>query len=112
MKFRFSIRHLLIAVALFAVLFGWVAYQLNWIRERHNLLVKIGYNLDPSATYPPPRDELLPWSLKLFGEQPVVGATIRIDVSDNMEYAKELFPEATFEFRPKREFSNYDFLRL
>ena len=37
MKVKFSIRRLFIAVALFAVLFSWVAYEWNVVQRRRNV---------------------------------------------------------------------------
>jgi hypothetical protein len=34
----FSLRTLFVAVTVLAVPLGWVGYQLNWIRQRHELL--------------------------------------------------------------------------
>jgi hypothetical protein len=107
MKLTFTIRHLLIAVTLFAVLFGWITHQLNWIKQRHNLLVKIGYDPDPTYSYLPPRHELFPWSLKLFGEEPVVGGELFVDTPNELEYANSLFPEGKFQIRPPPVFSRF-----
>ena len=39
---RFSLRTLLVVVTLAAISFGWTAYQLNWIMERHQFLRERG----------------------------------------------------------------------
>ena len=36
--FRFSLRTLFVVVTVFAVPLGWVAYQLNWIRQRREFI--------------------------------------------------------------------------
>jgi hypothetical protein len=69
---QFSLRFLFVAITLIGVVTSWVVYQLNWIRERHRWREwlnahavggSIGFQVEPK----PP----LPWSLALFGEQPL-----------------------------------------
>jgi len=64
---RFSLRTLFVLIALFSLPLGWVAYQLNWIRQRHAFLSRpdgwswtgfLGNDGPPSA----------PWPLRIFGE--------------------------------------------
>jgi hypothetical protein len=85
--FRFSLRTLFVTVALAAVPLGWVAYQLNWIRQRHAFLERAGV-----VQYPPVAvDRPLPWSLRLFGEsqQFLIGVQ-----HEDLELVQQLFPEA------------------
>src|SRR5579871_1330774 len=82
---RFSLRTLLVLVAIITLPVGWVAYQLDWIRQRHAFL-----NRPPmpvySAMYEP-----APWSLRLLGERGIH----EVSVTDaTAEHARELFPEA------------------
>ena len=87
--FRFSLRTLFVLVTIVGVAAGWVAYQLNWIRERHKFVVQYG-----SVEFPGLKPNLntgLPWSLKLFGELPEYEV---LAPSSQVQRAQELFPEA------------------
>ena len=81
---------LFVLVTLAGIVCAWAAYQLNWIRQRHEFLAtrqRAGHN-------PPPHivdDAELPWSLRLFGEKREFA--IWVDQSD-YDRAIELFPEA------------------
>ena len=95
---RFSLRTLFVLVAIAAVPMGWVAYQLNWIRQRHEFIRQTDFH--PSAStalglwqswqsegapsYPPP------WSLRVFGEQE---QRILFFRQSQEERARDLFPE-------------------
>ena len=96
MKFlRFRLRTLFIVVAVLGIPMGWVAYQLNWIRERHGFVTQkhcattmVIFSAHTKA----------PWSLSIFGENPVSALT-----EVPAEYAEEgrrLFPEAIVNPRP------------
>ncbi len=39
-RLRFSLRTLFVVVTVAACIVGWTAYQLNWIRQRHEELDK------------------------------------------------------------------------
>ncbi len=85
--FRFSLWTLFVLVTIIGVGAGWVLYQLNWIRQRHELIAACGhqpmiamfYNGETSVvsngailfTAPDP-----PWSLRLFGEKPFLWIAI------------------------------------
>ena len=62
--FRFSLRTLFVLVTIISLPFGWIAYQLNWIQQRHDFFSHYQYNgmhMRAGSGYPP-------WSLRLFGE--------------------------------------------
>ena len=85
--FRFSLRAIFVTLALAAIPLGWVAYQLDWIRQRHAFLERAGV-----VQYPPVAvDRPLPWSLRLFGEsqQFLIGVP-----QEDLELVQQLFPEA------------------
>lgn len=92
---RFRLRTLLIVIALLSVPMGWVAYQLNWIRQRHEFLAENPTfpSFDDSmegqsfARFDPPA----PWQLRIFGEpgHDWVGAPKHLT-----DRARKLFPEA------------------
>jgi hypothetical protein len=86
--FRFSLRMLFFLVTIVGVAAGWVAYQLNWIRERDKFSAQhIEYRR--SIRGEPYFDA--PWNLKVFGEL----GRHTIHVLDSTFYqARALFPEA------------------
>jgi hypothetical protein len=85
---RLRIRTILSMVAVVcAVPLGWVLYQFNWIRQRHEFLregnVLYGLDMYPSGQ---------PWQLAIFGEESP--GTLRVPNSQ-IHRARELFPEST-----------------
>ncbi len=78
---QFRLRTLLIAVVVLSIPLAWVAYSLNWIRERQDFSACITYS---DATLPPA-------GLWSFGEN---GATLIVCPRDGWEQARRLFPEA------------------
>jgi hypothetical protein len=84
--FRFGLRTLFVLVTIVGVCAGWVAYQLNWIRQRHEFLGR-----PPNGIYANNNSEL-PWSLKLFGEKAMMGV---YTPDATKQEAEKLFPEAT-----------------
>ena len=91
---RFSLRTLFVLVTIAGVCAGWVAYQLNWIRERHKFVNEYGA-VEPPGLSPEPITGL-PWSLKLFGEAPEYEV---LAPETEVQRAHELFPEATVTVR-------------
>ncbi len=61
--FRFILRALFVVVTVVGMLAGWVVYQLNWIRERHNGAI------DATLWRLPNLSSTAPWPHWLFGEQ-------------------------------------------
>jgi hypothetical protein len=90
---RFSLRTLLIAIALLSIPMGWVACQLNWIRQRREFMLLHG----SSVRDPQKPNSKLPWSLRAFGEQGY-DYLLRIP-ADFVSEATALFPES--EINPK-----------
>jgi hypothetical protein len=90
---RYSLRILLALVALASIPMGWAACQLNWIRQRHEMLAQklpwryTQFNAVP-AGFPIPK---VPWQLRLFGEsgRPYIGV-----MKSQVSLALSLFPEA------------------
>ena len=67
--FRFSLLGLLmlVTVTLAAGVAGWIAYHLDWIRQRRDVLRREGNELHffPAGWYMPEA----PWPIRWFGEQ-------------------------------------------
>jgi hypothetical protein len=85
---RYSLRTFLIVTAIIGSAMGWVAYQLNWIRQRHEFLF---HNDHPPGPMYQTFDKGAAWPLNLFGEQ---GYLTIMTGRRQMERAKALFPEA------------------
>jgi hypothetical protein len=82
---------------------SWVAWQLNWIRQRHVFLAQHCNTEDDDRH----RDgwDRLPWQLEMFGE------TEHWKLYVPAEYqrrAMELFPEPIVNPPPRKEFSKTD----
>ena len=100
-RFRFGLRTLFAVVTVVSM---WVAYHVNWIRQRHEAAagddVRVLYD---DSTNPfrddktPPNTTRAPWSLRLLGERGVliIGVSSRRDV----ERIHQLFPEAKVNIR-------------
>ena len=86
---RFSLRMLLVAVAILSLPLGWGAYQLKWIRERHSFFQKEQPDGAPIGRGSLPPNA--PWSLRLFGEYGVKELWV---FREDKERATRLFPEA------------------
>ena len=92
MKFRsqFTLKTLFVLVAIASVPMAWAAYQLNWIRQRHEFLSQPNWSaMQPSV--PPHPAPKLPWSLEVFGESPQDVMAVH---GTDAEKARSLFPEA------------------
>src|SRR5262249_3062167 len=93
---RFSLRTLMIGIAVLSIPIGWSAYQLNWIRQRREFLTRPGVDW-----YIPSISEwrYIPWHLKLFGEQSAgpLGSLCEpryLDVPPELvDEGRKLFPE-------------------
>jgi hypothetical protein len=84
---RFTLRILLIGIALLAIPLSWLAYHVNWIRQRHAFLRLEGV----IASKPFGMVRPYPSGLKLLGEpkQHVMDVP-----AEHIQRAQELFPEA------------------
>ena len=88
---RFSLRTLFVLVTSIAVPLGWVAYQLNWIRQRHGFLRRPAVSEDSSILNDSACPIKAPWGLSLFGEPPV---KVIVVPNATTEEAGSLFPES------------------
>ena len=101
-----GLRTMLVGVALVSVPLGWVAYQLNWIRERHRAAQAAEWALwsDPNAApndpFPP-----APLPLSLFGERGAIALSFRklpgesqSQLRDRLNWYRQLFPEADVDY--------------
>jgi hypothetical protein len=87
---RFSLRTLFVLVGLASLPMAWLAYQLNWIRCRHEFLSRPNWKaMQPSV--PPHAAPKSPWPLQLLGEPPQDVLAVHEPDAEN---ARRLFPEA------------------
>ena len=68
--FRFSLKTLFVLVTVLGVFLGWLAVQVKWIRDRHQLLASFKWSLTDSDfalpyptvnRWPYPTETLPPW---------------------------------------------------
>jgi hypothetical protein len=106
--FRFSLRTLFVVVTMFGVSLG---YELNWIRQRHEVLAdpKVHFYFEVGEDDPfsaaPTVPVNAPWFLRLLGERGVASINIMypttstrpLSESEELERARvsRLFPETT-----------------
>jgi hypothetical protein len=95
---RFSLRTLFVLVTIIGVAAGWVAYQLNWIREWHKLIADFGESSEPWHYCLHPAEVPLP--LWIFGEH---GAIVVYAPNSKAQEAHRLFPEAEVDVFPDAE---------
>ncbi len=80
---------MLVGITLLGIAMGWVAYQLNWIRARHDFL-----NAHHDGNFDLCTNDLpAPWRLRIFREHGFSHTTFTIE-EEFLEEAKSLFPEA------------------
>jgi hypothetical protein len=93
--FSFSLRTLFVVLTVLAIPLGWLGYQLNWIRRRHDARQSgdLFTSLDD-----PFKDEhyfAAPFTLRMFGEVGVERITlVRGGSQQEIERIRRLFPEA------------------
>ena len=95
---RFSLRTLFVLVTIIALPLGWVAYQLNWIRQRHALndwakRHDVKYIFFKDSEYQPS------WVLWLFGEPAYAGMLIHLGTDESeseIEQLKRAIRNASF----------------
>jgi hypothetical protein len=75
------LRTLLVATAIAGFGLGWVAYHLNWIRQRHDVLSRTGIQLLKSFDFASGVRPRGPWALSLFGEAGY--AALYLQIVDN-----------------------------
>src|SRR5689334_3871263 len=84
---RFSLRTLMVLVALAGIAMGWVGCQLNWIRQRHEFIQNHSGGAMIVFAFPK-----APASLRPFGEN---GASAILAVPPEfVNEGRALFPEA------------------
>jgi hypothetical protein len=114
-RFAFSLRALFVVVTVAGICLGWLAYELNWIRQRHALMAKqeaLAAEVEPEQDvngFLLFTDLSAPGLLWIFGEEPL-GYLEVIFIGDKqralthqelreVEQAKRLFPEANVTWR-------------
>ena len=102
--FQFSLRTMLVLMALASLPLAWVAYALSWISERHAAFssrhVLLAINFDDIQ--PASDDDVLvpfpspPAGLWLLGEKGVTDLRCAVESKESIEKHMRLFPEARF----------------
>ena len=67
---RFRLRTLLVLIGLLSIPMGWAAYQLNWIRQRHECVDRFQLDGTLYGIWQFNQSEC-PWQLRLFGERKI-----------------------------------------
>jgi hypothetical protein len=65
---RFSLRTLFVLITLISLPMAWVAYQLNWIHQRHEFIEQYQKKNISMNILNAPQSQC-PWFLRLLGEQ-------------------------------------------
>lgn len=96
-RVRFSLRTLFVVVLLLVIPLGWVTVQLKWIRDRHEALRGLpqsrAFVLDWSSSFVHERDDVLPWSLRLLGEESVRQIFLLDGQESELKPLRLLFPK-------------------
>jgi hypothetical protein len=98
--FAFRLRTVFVVVVLLSLPLAWVAYSLNWIRERHFVLIhKDGAAMEMKPGLwladKPNGPNSSPGGLWLFGEKGILMITLYPEEPDaEVDRVKKLFPEA------------------
>jgi hypothetical protein len=94
--FRWSLRTMFVVVTVFGC---WLGYQLNWIRQRHQLISEQRLLLGELTWMLGEQPDRAPWNMRLFGETGWQTITLVIPKNAPKRYvddARRLFPEAEF----------------
>jgi len=88
--FQFSLRSIIIVVTLLGFTFGWIAYQLSWIRQRQEIIAspKFSYGTGEYGFGPTP---IAPWHLRIFDETGYTGVSLIIVDEERVRFGSEVF---------------------
>src|SRR4051794_24946576 len=86
--YQYSLRTMFVFTLVVSIPMAWVGYSLNWIRQRHRVLVDIAIE---ECDGPGPA---APGGLWLFGEKGMQRFWLRPESRIIVEEAVQLFPEA------------------
>ena len=113
-RLRFSLRTLFVVVTVVGAGSGWVGYQLNWIRQRHEIIAGLRdnwskdglagkYGYGELRTMPSTQ---APGLLGLFGESGIEWINVYCQGNQTSEFLRvqALFPEATVSWTTPSEF--------
>jgi hypothetical protein len=90
---RFSLRTFFVLIALMGIPIGWLASQLNWLRQRNKFVLDHSHGTMLLAA------ELrrnTPWSLRLLGEPNQAHSVGYLVEESQIRNGQRLFPEAVF----------------
>jgi hypothetical protein len=106
--FRFSLRTLLVMVAIFGTSLGWLAVQVKWIRDRHRVFqLASGVSETELVGF---EGNSAPWSIRLFGEPGFSEVWVMVDDEEHpterdqaiKRNAEVQFPEADIRYSAER----------
>jgi hypothetical protein len=97
--FQFSLRTLMIVVALVAMLLGYVGSQVRIVKERNGLRDAIVRNGGFVALNPPTGMGEIPWLRQCLGDRAagLIGVPKGAEFDYEYDLSKRLFPEATID---------------
>jgi hypothetical protein len=111
--FQFGIGTMFFAVTVLAALAAFLAYHVNWVRERRNApvyyVMEEVYLVTPSGPKPTRVACDAPWPLEWFGEPGCNALQISPSVPESeVERIRRLFPEAEIEIlSPEEELEQF-----
>ena len=104
--FRFSLRTMFVVVTLLAVAAAWIGYNLNWIRQRHEMIDSGGVAAGDGPNHTVGTDPVAPGLLQFFREGAYgyiivfpdrTGGSLTPAEQAKLNRVAQLFPEATVE---------------
>lgn len=100
MKLRFSLKSLLIIVALIAIACGWAVKSRTWISQRHAIL-KQSFVYGDQVVRPLFAEPIAPGGLWVFGERGQHTLRVSTDLASKSQIIelRNLFPESTIWLR-------------
>ena len=79
-------------ITLIGIFLGWITYQINWIRQRHEFLSRPNVVVIDDALWEEHPIEA-PWQLRPFRETHIAQIEVPKELTDE---ARHLFPEARY----------------
>src|SRR5262245_9910567 len=100
---RFTLRTMLVLIALISVPVAWITYHVNWVSNRHRALVWARQH-DVEYHYPDGDPIPVSWTLSLLGETGIPEMNVRMEKNEGREGLNDLirlFPECHVSTDPR-----------